>query len=401
MKGNISRVAVVGAGIVGLAVAREIGRRYPDVSVIVFEKEDRVAGHQSGHNSGVVHAGLYYKPGSLKAQLCLKGGRLLREFCAEHQIEVREVGKLIVATSPEETAGLIAIEERAVENRVRDIRRLNRAEMSEIEPFVEGVAGLHSPHTAAVDYVKICEAIAREVESGNGEVRLNSQVTGLSMTPQGVEVRSGPNRWIVDHVVSCAGLRSDQIAEMVGLDGDSRVVPFRGEYYSLRPEVRDRVNGMIYPVPDPRYPFLGIHLTRDFTGNVQVGPNAVLALGLESYNWGQFSARDVARILRWRGSWGLMKEHWRYGLQELSWSLFKHSYVRQVQKYLPSLRSSDLVVSGRGVRAQAVSRRGELIDDFLLKSAGPFTLVLNAPSPAATSSLAIAEHIVGVLSAAS
>ena len=161
------------------------------------------------------------------------------------------------------------------------------------------------------------------------------------------------------------------------------------------------MNGMIYPVPDPRYPFLGIHLTRDFTGNVQVGPNAVLALGLESYNWGQFSARDVARILRWRGSWGLMKEHWRYGLQELSWSLFKHSYVRQVQKYLPSLRSSDLVVSGRGVRAQAVSRRGELIDDFLLKSAGPFTLVLNAPSPAATSSLAIAEHIVGVLSAAS
>jgi L-2-hydroxyglutarate oxidase LhgO len=397
MNRTVSKVGVVGGGIVGLAVAREIGRTFPGVSVTVFEKEERVAAHQSGHNSGVIHAGVYYKPGSLKARLCLQGASLLREFCSENNIEIHEVGKLIVATSAAELEGLNAIEERAVLNCVPGIRRVAPAEMSEIEPRVHGVAGLYSPHTAAVDYVRVCEAIALEVVASGGEVNLNTPVTSVSVTRGQVEVRSGSNRWMVDHLVSCAGLQSDQIAAMAGFAGDSRVVPFRGEYYSLKPEVRDHVHGMIYPVPDPRYPFLGIHLTRDFAGEVQVGPNAVLALGLESYGWSQFSPRDVARFLQWGGTWRLMKEHWRYGLHELSWTLFKHSYVRQVQRYLPSLRSTDLIASGRGVRAQAVNRRGELVDDFIVRSEGPVTLVLNAPSPAATSSLAIAEHIVSEL----
>lgn len=394
MKTTPSKVGVVGGGIVGLAVAREVVQKFPGVEVTVFEKEDRVAAHQSGHNSGVIHAGVYYKPESLKARLCLQGASLLREFCSENDIEVHEVGKLIVATSDGELSGLNAIEQRALLNRVPDIRRVNREEMSEIEPFVSGVSGLYSPHTAAVNYVRVCEALARDVAVSGGAVKLTTPVTSVTVRVGSVEVGSGSSRWMVDHLISCAGLQSDQLATMAGLGGETRVVPFRGEYYSLRPEVRDQVNGMIYPVPDPRYPFLGIHLTRDFAGNVQVGPNAVLALGLESYGWGQFSLRDVARFLRWGGTWRLMKEHWRYGLHELSWSIFKKSYVREVQKYLPSLRPTDLIASGRGVRAQAVNRRGELVDDFIVRTEGPVTLVLNAPSPAATSSLAIAKHIV-------
>ena len=397
MNKTVSKVGVVGGGIVGLAVAREIGRKFPGIGVTVFEKEGRLAAHQSGHNSGVIHAGVYYKPESLKARLCLQGASMLREFCGENDIEVHEVGKLIVATSDRELDGLKAIEGRATQNRVPGIRLVGPSEMSEIEPFVSGVAGLYSPHTAAVDYVSVCEALAREVVATGGEVNLNTPVTNISMALGKVEVGSGSKRWTVDHLVSCAGLQSDQIAAMAGFEGDSRVVPFRGEYFSLIPEIRDHVKGMIYPVPDPRYPFLGIHLTRDYAGNVQVGPNAVLALGLESYGWGQISPRDVARFLRWAGTWRLIKQHWRYGLHELSWSIFKQSYVHQVQKYLPSLKPADLVPSGRGVRAQAVNRRGELIDDFIVRSEGSVTCVLNAPSPAATSSLAIAEHIVGEL----
>lgn len=392
-----STIGVVGGGIIGLAVAREIVRKFPGISVTVFEKEDHVAAHQSGHNSGVVHAGLYYKPGSLKAQLCLRGGSLLREFCVEHGIELREVGKLIVATSDTEIDALKDIQERALANQVPDVRWVVPSEMSTIEPFVRGVAGLYSPHTAAVDYVGVCEQFAQDVREAHGEVNLDTPVTKLSVGAHGVDVWSGDRSWKLDHLISCAGVHSDEITKMIDGESESRVVPFRGEYYSLRPEVKDRVRGMVYPVPDPRYPFLGIHLTRDFANNVHVGPNAVLALGLESYKWSQVSPRDLMGMLRWSGTWRLMQQHWRYGLHELSWSLFKRSYVSQVQKYVPSLSSSDLVPSARGVRAQAVSRSGELIDDFVITRAGPVTLVLNAPSPAATSSLAIAEHIVAGL----
>ena len=394
---RLSRVGVVGGGILGLAVAREVGLKFPGVAVTVFEKEDQVATHQSGHNSGVIHAGLYYKPGSLKAQLCIRGASQLREYCEERRIAIKEVGKLIVAVSDSELSGLADIEERAIQNRVRDVRRVNVTDMSSIEPYVQGVAGLYSPHTAAVDYVDVCKRLAQDVVEAQGTVKLATPVTRMGITSSGVELWSDTARMTFDRVIACAGLQSDRIARMVAHSNDSRVVPFRGEYYSLQPDARHRVHGMIYPVPDPRYPFLGIHLTRDSRDHVHVGPNAVLALGLESYQWSQMSPRDLAGVLSWPGTWRLMREHWRYGLRELAWSLSKRSYVEQVRKYLPSLSSSDLVASDRGVRAQAVSRRGKLIDDFVLKEVGPVTLVLNAPSPAATSSLAIAERIVAGL----
>jgi L-2-hydroxyglutarate oxidase len=386
-------VGVIGGGIVGLAVAREVIRRFPGVAVTVFEREDRVAAHQSGHNSGVVHAGVYYQPGSLKAQLCRRGAALLREFCQEHDIALRELGKLIVASSDAELAGLAEIERRAVANQVPGIRRISRAGISGIEPWVAGVAAVYSPHTASVDYPGMCGALAAEVTAGGGTIELSTPVTAAEV-PAGVEVRSGARRWTLDRLIVCAGLRGDQIAAQLGRAGDLRIIPFRGEYYELRPGVRDRVRGMVYPVPDPRYPFLGVHLTRDVHDGVHVGPNAVLALSLEGYRWRDVSARDLAGIAGWPGTRRLVREHWRSGLGELAGSVLKRRYLAKVRAYLPGLELGDLLPASAGVRAQAVRRDGSLVDDFVLESAGRVLLVRNAPSPAATSSLAIAEHII-------
>jgi L-2-hydroxyglutarate oxidase len=390
----VNSVGVVGGGILGLAVARELSTRYPGIAITVFEKEDRVAAHQTGHNSGVVHAGVYYKPGSLKAQLCRRGAGLLREFCEEHDVRYRELGKLIVASSAEELPGLAEIEAKARSNGVPGIRRIGREEITDIEPYVTGVAAVHSPHTAATDYIGVCHALVGEIEHADGKVVLETPVTGIKQRPAGVEVSSGEQEWVFDRLFVCAGLQGETVGRLAGEPADLRIIPFRGEYYALRPEARHRVRGMVYPVPDPRYPFLGVHLTRDVADGVHVGPNAVMALALEGYRRRDIDFGDLRRILAWPGTWRLARRHWRNGIRELRGSLSTRAYLREARKYLPSLTLADLVPATAGVRAQAVDRQGDLVDDFVLTDAGRIFLVRNAPSPGATSSLAIAEHIV-------
>jgi (S)-2-hydroxyglutarate dehydrogenase len=396
---SLKSVGVVGAGILGLAVARELTIRYPGLAVTVLEKEGHVAAHQSGHNSGVVHAGVYYPPGSLKATLCRRGAGMTREFCQEHGVRLRELGKLIVAVCEQELPGLAEIERRSTLNQVPGIRRLSPAQIAEIEPHIYGLAALHSPSTAAVDYVAMCEELARAVKSAGGEVLLSTHVTGVRETPSAVRVSSAAASFDFDYLIVCAGLGSDHFAASLGRSGDLRVVPFRGEYYELRPEARDRIRGMVYPVPDPRYPFLGVHLTRGVDDTVHVGPNAVLALALEGYQWTNVSLHDMAQIARWPGTWQLARRHWRSGVREISGSLSKRRYLAGVRAYLPDLQLQDLVRSTSGVRAQAVRRDGSLEDDFVLQADGRVLLVRNAPSPAATASLAIAEHVVSTVSA--
>ena len=397
MISSAKQAAVIGGGIVGLAVARELTIRYPGLQVTVFDKEDHVAAHQSGHNSGVVHAGLYYAPGSLKAQLCVRGGSLLREFCQQHDIRLREFGKLVVASSEAELPGLAEIERRALANGVPGIRRVARTEIAEIEPYVRGAAALYSPHTASVNFVGMCQALAREVTSAGGTVRLGTHIRSVSEDTRGVAVRSDTDAWTFDQLIVCAGLTGDHLAAQLGGLADMRIVPFRGEYYELRPAARHRVKGMVYPVPDPRYPFLGVHLTRDVDNGVHVGPNAVLALAFEGYRWRDIGLRDLRDIGSWPGTWRLVRQHWRNGLAEMAGSLVKRRYLTNVRAYLPDMELGDLVRSTAGVRAQAIRRDGGLVDDFVLQSAGQVMLVRNAPSPAATSSLAIAEHIVSAL----
>jgi L-2-hydroxyglutarate oxidase len=380
-------VCVVGAGIVGLAIAREITLRYPGAEVTVLEKEDHVAAHQTGHNSGVVHAGVYYQPGSLKARLCLRGAALTREFCQQHEVPLRELGKLIVATRDAELGPLAEIERRATANRVPGIRRLDAAQIAEIEPAIQSIAAVHSPTTAVVDYIGMTEALAAEVSAAGGKVLLSTPVTSIRETASGVRLEAGGQQLTFDYVIVCAGLTGDQFARQLGRAGDLQIVPFRGEYYELQPQVRHQVRGMVYPVPDPQYPFLGVHLTRHVDDTVTVGPNAVLALALQGYSWRDVSVTDLSRIARWPGMWQLARKHWRAGASEIRGSLSKRRYLSLVRAYLPELQLDDLVKSKSGVRAQAVRRNGQVL------------LVRNAPSPAATASLAIAEHVVAAIPA--
>ena len=392
--GPAPRIGVVGAGIVGLAVAREVSRRLPGAQVTVFDKEDRLAAHQTGHNSGVVHAGLYYRPGSLKARMCARGVPLLREFCAEHGVPFRELGKLVVALDAGELPALEEIERRARGNAVPDLVRLDAAGMREIEPHVSGVAALHSPHTAVVDYPRVCAALAAEVERAGGTVLLSSAVTALRQEADGVVLVAAGRTHRFDHVVACAGLSSDAVTAMAGPPDELRIVPFRGEYFWLRPDKAELVRGLVYPVPDPRYPFLGVHLTRSVDDHVHVGPNAVLALSREGYRRRDVNLRDLREIAAWPGSWRLAAAHWRSGVAEIAGSASRRLYASHVRRYLPQVTAADLTPAPAGVRAQAVDRRGNLVDDFALLRRGRVLVVRNAPSPAATSSLAIAEHLV-------
>jgi L-2-hydroxyglutarate oxidase len=388
------RIGIVGGGIVGIALARALSAR--GGAVTVFEKESRLAAHQTGHNSGVVHAGLYYKPGSLKATLCAAGRASIREFCEERGLPYREVGKLVVAVDESELDALAEIERRSVENRVPELRRIDDvARLREIEPHVAGVAALHSPRTAAVDYATITDAMAQDVRAAGGDIRLEHEVTGIRLENGRVRVVTPISDDVFDRLIVCSGLQSDVVARFVGADPSPKILPFRGEYWVLKPQRTDLVKGMVYPVPDARFPFLGVHFTRGVYDNVHVGPNAVPALAREGYSWGTISPRDTWESLRWPGAWPLAKQHWRMGVHEISGSLIKPLYFRQARRYIPELRMSDLAgKSGAGVRAQAWSRAGELIDDFAVDQVGPVTLLRNAPSPAATSSLAIADHVI-------
>ncbi|MFF7333220.1 L-2-hydroxyglutarate oxidase [Streptomyces sp. NPDC008150] len=386
-------IGIVGAGIVGLATGREIALRRPGTRVVVFEKERTVAVHQTGHNSGVVHAGIYYAPGSLKADLCVRGVPLLREYCQERGIPYREIGKLVMAVREDELGRMEGLYERAGNNHVPDLRKVSKEEIRELEPNAGGIAALHSPRTAITDYPAVARGFAKDIEDSGGEVRLGFAVTSITNVPGGIEVASGQDRVKVDRLLLCAGLQSDSVAKLAQDKQEPRIVPFRGEYMLLKPEKTDLVNGLIYPVPDPRYPFLGVHFTPRVDGSVEVGPNAVLALAKEGYSLGRVSVRDLAALAAYPGAWKMAAQHWRTGVKEYRGSLSTAAFMKDAKLYVPGVGPADVVRGGAGVRAQALDRDGTLVDDFRIHQVGRITAVRNAPSPAATASMAIAEHV--------
>ncbi|MEU3619261.1 L-2-hydroxyglutarate oxidase [Streptomyces sp. NPDC006872] len=386
-------IGVVGAGIVGLATAREIALSRPGTRVVVLEKEREVALHQTGHNSGVVHAGIYYTPGSLKADLTVRGVSLLREYCQDRELPYRELGKLVVAVREDELGRMNDLYDRARNNHVPDLRRISREEIREIEPNAGGVAALHSPRTAITDYPAVARAFAEDVVDSGGEVKLGFPVTGVTEVPGGIEVASGQERVRVDRLVLCAGLHSDAVARLAQDRPEPRIVPFRGEYMLLKRERTDLVRGLIYPVPDPRYPFLGVHFTPRVDGSVEVGPNAVLALAREGYTRTRISPKDLLGLAAYPGAWRMAAQHWRTGFREYRGSFSAAAFMKDAGLYVPGIGVQDVVRGGAGVRAQALDRDGTLLDDFRIHRLGRVTAVRNAPSPAATASMAIAEHI--------
>lgn len=390
---NNERIGVIGAGIIGLAVARRLGQMRPGVQVTVIEKESAVGKHQTSHNSGVVHAGIYYAPDSLKAILCRRGSMLLKDYCSEKGIAYEECGKLVIAAKRSEIAALDKIEERAKGNKVGGMRRLGPEGIRELEPNAVGVEGLHSPYTAITDYNAVARAYAEDVIAAGGRLLLEHQVNAITVKLDGVSVRAGEEELYFDRVVICAGLQSDNVAELAGDTREPSIVPFRGEYYGLIPSKNALVRGLIYPVPDPMYPFLGVHFTRRIGGGVDIGPNAVLALKREGYLRRDFSPKDLYQTLRWPGFQKLARKHWRMGASEIVGSVSKHQFLKRARIYVPSLRDSDVVRGDAGVRAQAVDRDGTLVEDFRIHRIGKVLAVRNAPSPGATSSMAIAEYI--------
>jgi len=386
---------VVGAGIVGLATARQIRRRRPDATVTVLDKESSVAAHQTSHNSGVVHAGLYYQPGSLKARLCVEGRHLLEEFCAEQGIRLDRCGKVVVARSEAEVPALRSVEARARANGVPHLRWLSAAELADVEPHAAGVAAVHSPATAIVDFTEVARAMAAGLD-----VRLGFEVTSLSNGMAETRLSGPAGEVTADWVVICAGLQSDRVSRLAGDQAGPAIVPFRGEYWRLRPERSHIVRGLIYPVPDPAYPFLGVHFTRRVDGTVDVGPNAVLALARQGYRRRDVVPRDVRDTLAWPGFRIMARRHWRMGVNEIRGSVSKRAFHAEAARLVPEVNVDDLVPAPAGVRAQAVDADGSLVDEFRLGRVGPqgrIMTVRNAPSPGATSSMAIANYLVDQL----
>ncbi|GJF25340.1 L-2-hydroxyglutarate oxidase [Streptomyces sp. HO565] len=390
-------IGIVGAGIVGLATGREIALRRPGTRVVVLEKEQRVSLHQTGHNSGVVHAGIYYTPGSLKANLTVRGVALLREYCQDRELPYREIGKLVMAVRQDELGRMENLYERARNNHVPDLRRVSKDEIKELEPNAGGIAALHSPRTAITDYPAIAREFAKDIADAGGEVELGFAVTGITNVPGGIEVASGQQRLKVDRLILCAGLQSDSVARLAQDKQEPKIIPFRGEYMLLKPDRTHLVRGLIYPVPDPRYPFLGVHFTPRVDGTVEVGPNAVLALAREGYQLTKVSPKDLIGLAAYPGSWRMAAQHWRTGVKEYRGSLSTTAFMKNAGLYVPGVGAKDVVRGGAGVRAQALDRDGTLVDDFRIHQVGRITAVRNAPSPAATASMAIAEHIVGAV----
>ncbi|MES1248778.1 MAG: L-2-hydroxyglutarate oxidase [Actinomycetota bacterium] len=384
------RIGVVGAGIVGLAVARRLAELRPGAGLTVLEKERDVALHQTGRNSGVVHAGIYYAPGSLKATLCRRGVDLLRTYCAERQLPFDECGKLVVALDDSELPRLRELERRAAANGVPGMRWLDGDALREVEPHAAGIAGLHSPTTAITDYTAVARSLADDVRALGGVIHLETPARSISRLGGTARV-NGEHEF--DLLVLCAGLQSDRLARAAGDEEEPRIVPFRGEYYRLAPARESLIRGLLYPVPDPAYPFLGVHFTRRVHGGVDVGPNAVLAFAREGYRRRDVRLGDLAATLRSPGFRALARRHWRMGLHELHGSFSKQAYAAEAARYVPEVTADDLVPAHAGVRAQALDRDGSLVDDFRIHRLGPVVAVRNAPSPGATSSLAIAEHV--------
>ena len=386
-------VAIVGAGIVGLATAMALTERRPDLGVVILEKEDRVAAHQTGNNSGVIHAGLYYKPGSLKARMAVEGARRMVEFCQEHDLAYQLCGKVVVAVSEEEVPRLDELYRRGAANGVPGLERISGEQIRDYEPEAAGVAAIWSPNTGIVDYVAVTKKYAEIVGQRGGELRLNTEVIGVQEEGDGLVVETTQGDLAAGTLINCGGLQSDLIARMTGNTQGLRIVPFRGEYYELVPERSDMVRGLIYPVPDPRFPFLGVHFTKKLDGSVEAGPNAVLAFAREGYRKADIDPVYLAKLLAFRGFWMMATRYWKTGLAEMYRSVSKPAFVRALQTLAPAVGHDDVRRGGAGVRAQAMEPNGDLADDFRFVE-GPRTVhVLNAPSPAATASLVIGEAI--------
>jgi len=391
--GPIYDVAVIGGGILGLATAMELTARYPGLGLVVLEKEEQVGTHQSGHNSGVIHSGLYYRPGSAKAEMAVRGARLMVEFCQAHGIPHELCGKVVVATTPDEVARLEELERRGRANGVVGLRAIDADELRVLEPHAAGVRGLHVGSTGIVDYGAVVDAYRRVVEERGGELRLGAAVRSIKRTEDGLRLRTRGGTVETRYAINCAGLYADRVAALAGQEPTLRIVPFRGEYYVLRPERRQLVRNLIYPVPDPRFPFLGVHFTRRIDGRVEAGPNAVLALKREGYAWRDVDLREAWATLSYPGFWRLSRRYWRTGGGEVVRSLSRRALVRALQRLLPAVEARDLLRAGAGVRAQALDRDGSLVDDFRIEESERMVHVLNAPSPAATASLCIGATI--------
>jgi L-2-hydroxyglutarate oxidase len=389
-------VAVVGGGIVGLATARELVTRHPRVKVVVLDKELDVARHQTGHNSGVIHSGIYYKPGSFKARFARAGSASMVAFCEEHGIAHEVCGKVIVATAPDELPRLDALHQRGLENGLA-VRKIGPEEVRELEPHVAAIAGVHVPSTGIADYVGVTRTYARLVQEAGGELRTGVTVTGVRSTADGAVVETDAGDFEAALVVNCAGLHSDRIARKTGVDPRARIVPFRGEYFELVPERRHLVKNLIYPVPNPDFPFLGVHFTRMIDGTVHAGPNAVLAMAREGYEKTDVNLKDLAETLAFPGFWRLASRNYKEGAKEVWRSLSKAAFVRSLQRLIPEVRPEDVVPTHAGIRAQALTTDGALVDDFLIVRGDRSVHVCNAPSPAATASLEIGTAVVDQL----
>ena len=390
-------VAVIGGGIVGLATAQEVLERSPASSVVVLEKEDELAQHQTSHNSGVIHSGLYYRPGSLKARICRTGVEKLTAFCDAEGIPYERSGKVVVAADESERSRLHSLLRRGEENGLRGLELVSRDRLKEIEPHADGVEALVVPETGVVSFRVVAEKLAELVRKGDGEIRTRSRVLGLENRTASSVVRTVAGDYEAKRVVCCAGLYADRLARLSGLAPSILVVPFRGEYYRLRPERRSLVRSLIYPVPDPRFPFLGVHFTRRIDGDVEAGPNAVLALAREGYRRRDVNWVDLAEMLRFRGFWLLGARHVSTAVREQYRSWSKRAFVRALSRLVPDVEEGDLEPGGSGVRAMALDGRGKLLDDFRVERSGRVIHVLNAPSPAATAALAIAQYVVDLL----
>jgi len=388
---------IIGAGIVGLATALEFTRRFPGKRLLVVEKEDHLAAHQTGHNSGVIHSGIYYRTGSLKARNCVAGCASMKRFCGEHGIPFEECGKLVVATAPAEVPRLHALHERGIANGVPGLHLLDHDQFRELEPYADGICALHVPSTGIVDYKLVAAKYAELITQAGGEIVLRAKVTGLREVGDSNVVETTAGLFRASNAINCAGLYSDTVTRMAGCRTDLEIIPFRGEYYEVKPERRHLVRNPIYPVPDPRFPFLGVHFTRHIDGSVEAGPNALLALRREGYVASDVDLSETVEMLQWPGFWKMARKYWKMGAAEQYRAWIKPAFTRALQRMVPELTEEDLVPGGSGVRAQAVDRNGNLLDDFCFVHSKRMIHVCNVPSPAATSSLEIGREIVDML----
>ena len=390
-------LTIVGGGILGLATALKLIRAHPSLRLLLLEKEAEIARHQTGNNSGVIHSGLYYRPGSLKARSCVAGRKELMAFCDENAVPYEICGKVVVATSQEELPRLEELHRRGIANGLKDLQIIGPERLKELEPHATGIQGLHVPETGIIDYKKVAAAYAEKIRDAGGDIRLSQRVVGILDRPEEIVLQTSGGDYRTKYLINCCGLQSDIVAQMMGGGNNSeeehRIIPFRGEYYKIAPERQFLVRNLIYPVPDPTFPFLGVHFTRMARGGVEAGPNAVFAYAREGYRHTDINLSDLWRTISFKGFWAITGKYWQTGFGELYRSLSKSAFVRALQKLLPEIRESDLVPGGAGVRAQAVSASGALVDDFVIKQTRKAIHVLNAPSPGATASLAIGQQI--------